>query len=107
MLRGDLRWNFPPLKAAMIQETQTIEVEVVEIDGAAPPATVERREQVPPTRPWQNWQGRVRRLDSRWWPLWVFLGTIAIFLILTVGVFLGIILVIFRMLQGMIRALIR
>jgi hypothetical protein len=91
----------------MIQQTQTIEVEVVEIDGAAPPATVERREQVPPTRPWQGWQGRVRRLDSRWWPLWVFLGTLAIFLILTAGVFLGIILVIFRMLQGMIRALMR
>jgi hypothetical protein len=94
----------------MIQETQAIEVEVVEIDGAAPPARVERREEVPPTRQgqdWRQWQGRVRRLDSRWWPLWVVLGVIAVMLVLTVGVFLGIVLVIFRILQGLIRALIR
>ncbi|MEX1113760.1 MAG: hypothetical protein WEB53_00825 [Akkermansiaceae bacterium] len=94
----------------MIKETQAIEVEVVEIDGAAPPATFERREEVPPARQWQDWQpwqGRVRRLDSRWWPLWVFLGVIAVFLLLTVGVFLGIILVIFRILRRLIRALIR
>ena len=57
-------------------EPQAIEVEVVEIDGLAP---APRAEPVPETqaRPewqdWQKWQGRMLKLVSRWWPLWVVL----------------------------------
>ena len=92
----------------MTTPSQAIEVEVVEIDGAAPPAKMDRPEDASPPPSWQmNWQGRARKLDRRWWPLWVLLGTVAVVLLLTVGLVLGIIFVIFRILRGLIRALIR
>ena len=87
----------------MTQEPQAIEVEVVEIDGAAPPAKVERQAEAP--RQWQNLQGRIRKLDSRWWPLWVLLGAIGVVLILTVGLAVGIVFVIWRILSGIVRAI--
>ena len=91
-------------------EPQAIEVEVVEIDGLAP---APRAEPVPETqaRPewqdWQKWQGRMLKLDSRWWPLWVVLGMIAVFLLLTVGVVVGVVFVIYRIISGFLRALFR
>ena len=92
----------------MTNEPQAIEVEVVEIDGAAPPVKVESREETPRQwQDWQQWQGRIRRLDSRWWPLWVFLGVIAVALFLTVGLVIGIVFVIFRILSGILRAIFR
>ena len=87
----------------MTQESQAIEVEVIEIDGAAPPAKVDRQEQAP--RQWQNWQGRIRKLDSRWWPLWVLLGAIGVVLLLTLGLVLGIVFVIFRILSAILQAI--
>ncbi len=90
----------------MTNEPQAIEVEVLEIDGAAPPAKVETGGESRPRQPWENWQGRVRQLDARWWPLWVFLGIIAVALLLTVGVVLGVIFLIFRIIRGILRALI-
>ncbi len=92
----------------MTTESPTIEVEVVEIDGVAQPAKFNSREETPPQRQWQDWQkwlGRLRQLDSRWWPLWVFLGAIAVVLLLTVGLVIGIIFVIFRIVGGMLRAI--
>jgi hypothetical protein len=94
----------------MTTEPQAIEVEVVEIDGAAPPATVERQPESPQRQQWhewQNWQGQIRKLDSRWWPLWVFLGVIAVALLLTVGLVVGFVFVIFRILGGILRAIFR
>ena len=102
---GAWRRKFRQTKRIMTQESQAIEVEVVEIDGAAPPAKVEPQEQAP--RQWQNWQGRIRTLDSRWWPLWVLLGGIAVVLMLTVGLVIGFVFVIFRILGGILRALFR
>lgn len=90
----------------MTNEPQAIEVEVVAIDGVAPPAKTESREATPRQwQDWQNWQGRIRQLDSRWWPLWVFLGVIAVALLLTVGLVIGIVFVIFRILGGILRAI--
>lgn len=89
----------------MTQESQAIEVEVVEIDGAAPPAKVEPQEQAP--RQWQNWQGRIRTLDARWWPLWVLLGAIGVVLLLTVGLVIGIVFVILQILGALLRAIFR
>lgn len=86
-------------------ESEAIEVEVLEIDGAVPLAKDEPTRDSETGQPWQNWQGRVRQLDSRWWPLWVILGVIAVALLLTVGVFLGIIFLIFRIIRGFIRAM--
>lgn len=93
-------------------EPNAIEVEVVEIDGAAPPAKFERTEDVPQRQrvdwqDWQSWQGRVRTLDSRWWPVWGFLGVIAVFLLLTVGLVVGMVFLIFRILTGLVRAISR
>ena len=93
----------------MTNESQAIEVEVVEIDGVAPLARSQSREEVPPQQQrqwqdWQQWQGRIRTLDSRWWPLWVILGTVGVLLLLTFGV---VIFVIFRILSGIVRAIFR
>ncbi|MGL4400000.1 MAG: hypothetical protein ACRCXD_09035 [Luteolibacter sp.] len=94
----------------MSQESQAIEVEVVEIDGIIPAASTESRADAPPRPPgrdWPSWQGQVRRLDARWWPLWVLLGTVVALLLLTVGVVLGILFLIYRIIRGMLRAVFR
>ncbi len=91
----------------MTNEVQAIEVEVLEIDGTEPPAKFTTREQVPPQPSWQDWQGRVRRLDGRWWPLWVLLGAVALVLMLTLGLVIGIILVVLKILGRLVRAVTR
>ena len=94
----------------MTQQATEIEVEVLEIDGVAPAEPNIRAGQEPPRQQgdwqdWRQWQGRVRRLDSRWWPLWAFLGIIAFILLITVGLVIGVIFLIFRVLQGILRAI--
>lgn len=92
----------------MTTESPAIEVEVVAIDGVPPAAKSARREDIPPQRDWQDWQkwhARLRKLDSRWWPLWVFLGIIAVALFLTVGLVMGILFVIFRVISGIVRTI--
>ncbi len=95
----------------MTTEPQAIEVEVVAIDGAVPPPAVTRRPDAAPrgsnAPPWMEWQGRLRTLDSRWWPLWVVLGTLALALLLTVGVVVGVIWLVFQFLRGLMRAIFR
>ena len=94
-----------------MNESQTIEVEVVEIDGAAPSAKFTPRERPPLTSPnWLKWLkglSWLRQLDRRWWPLWAVLATVGVFLLLTVGIVIGVIVVIFRVLSGVIRAILR
>jgi len=88
------------------KESQAIEMEVLEIDGVVPAVKAER----PPEGarpPWEKWQGRLRKLDRRWWPLWVLLGMVLLFLALTVGVVFGIVFVILRAVQGFFRMLLR
>ncbi len=65
------------------------------------------REEAPPPPSWQNWQGRVRRLDGRWWPLWVLLGAVALVLLLTLGLVVGIVLVILKILGRLVRTITR
>lgn len=89
----------------MTNESQAIDVEVVEVDGITPPARFEPREEKPQRPPWQQWQGRVRTLDSRWWPLWVFLGVITVALLLTFGVVIGLIFVILRIIKGILKTI--
>lgn len=97
----------------MTEESQAIEVEVVEIDGRTPPAKSTHGEESSPRHSWQdwqnwqNWQGQIRRLDGRWWPVWVIVGSVAVFLLLTMGVFVGILYLIFRILAGFLRAIFR
>lgn len=92
----------------MTNEVQAIEVEVLEIDGSEAPVKFPDREEVPPPpSSWRNWQGRVRRLDGRWWPLWVLLGAVALVLMLTLGLVIGVILVILKMLGRLLRLVTR
>ena len=85
------------------QEPQAIEVEVVEVDGITQPTRFEPADEARPQQDWRQWQGRVRTLDSRWWPLWVVLGLVAVVLTLTVGVVVLVIFVILRILFGIKR----
>jgi len=82
-----------------------IEVEVLEIDGKQPPAP---HEPTPPRRddPWQAMRGRVVKLDRRWWPLWVVLGIFALALVLTVGVVVAAVVIVFKIVGGVLRLLI-
>jgi hypothetical protein len=91
----------------MPDDIKEIEVEVVEIDGVAPVVATEPGPVPRASRDWRHWQGRVRRLDSRWWPLWVILGIIALVLALTVGLVIGVIFLIVRLCLNLIRTLLR
>ena len=92
----------------MTKEATEIEVEVVEIDGVTPVVPQPRAGETRPQGNWQDWrqwQGKVRTLDSRWWPLWVFLGIIALALFLTVGLVLAVIFLIVRIFLQILRAI--
>ena len=92
----------------MTKEATEIEVEVVEIDGVTPVVPQVRAGEARPQGNWQDWrqwQGKVRRLDSRWWPLWVFLGIIALALFLTVGLVLAVVFLVVRLFVGILRAI--
>lgn len=81
-------------------------MEVLAIDDAAPPPP--KPEPTPAPDPaWRQWQGRVKQLDARWWPLWLILGLIAIVLFLTVGLFFGIILLFLKLISRVLHGLTR
>lgn len=93
-------------------ETTEIEVEVLEIDGIAPlpvqgPSDETETRRTGGMPDWRQWGGRVRSLDSRWWPLWVVLGTIALLLALTLGVAIGLVYAVFRVIRSFLRAIFR
>ena len=94
----------------MTKEATEIEVEVVEIDGLAPVVAQARAGESPQThrdwQDWRQWQGKVRTLDSRWWPLWVLLGIIALFLLLTLGLVIAVVYLIVRVCRKIIRAIV-
>ena len=101
-------WQYWPFaKDLRMKEATEIEVEVLEVDGAAPvvsqpvPGASRVRDD------WRGWQGRVRKFDSRWWPLWVILGIVAVGLLLTVGLVLAVVFVVFRLFVRLVRALLR
>lgn len=93
----------------MNQEATEIEVEVLEIDGLAPVAANYNPEQNPQAKnewqDWRQWGGRVRKLDSRWWPLWVILGLIGLVLLFTVGLVVGVVFLILRIFTKILRAI--
>lgn len=95
----------------MTEEAKEIEVEVVEIEGIAPVAVPDRADDHPGRggdwQDWRQWQGRMTRLDSRWWPLWVFLGLIALVFMLTIGLVAAVVFVIVRLILRLVRAVLR
>ncbi len=88
-------------------ESPAIEVEVLEIDGSTPETTASRSpsaEPPPSSASWTQWQGRIRRLDRRWWPLWLLLGLVAFVLLVTLGLVVGLILLVFKLLGSIVRS---
>ena len=99
-----------------MEQQKEIEVEVVEIDtvttASGQQISVGRENDSgyheAPERPvWQQWQGRVRQLDSRWWPLWALLGVLVLALLATVGVVVGLAVMAIVLCQRLFRALFR
>jgi hypothetical protein len=82
----------------------TIEAEVVEIDGVAvEPKPV--REPSAKGAPWVQWgslQGQVKRLDMRWWPLWLVLGFFALVVAVAVGMVVAVVFVAYRISKGLL-----
>lgn len=74
--------------------TREIEAEVVEIDGR--PVVAPTHDPAPThahgnRQDWRQWQGRIRRIDSRWWPLWVVLGAVVVTVALALAAVLAVI----------------
>ncbi len=84
---------------------QIIEAEVVEIDGVAvEPRTVrgETRSEGGRRIDWSVWQGRVKRLDARWWPLWLVLGFVTLVVAVVVGMCVAVVFVVWRILKAIL-----
>lgn len=98
-----------------------IEAEVIEIDGKAPlppgpgtrPGSPSRRDSDDadetgaghPWTSWQRWPGQVRSISPWWWPVLIVAGGILLGLLLTLGLIVGALFVIFRILRAVLRAL--
>ena len=85
----------------------TIEAEVVEIDGVAvePKPLREESAKGAPWARWDTWQGQAKRLDMRWWPLWVLLGFIALVVFVAVGMVAAVLFITFRIIAGLLNAI--
>lgn len=86
---------------------ETIEAEVLEIDGSPPPAPDPQQPRPGEGNgmPWDGLRGKVLTLDRRWWPLWGLLGIIALALVLTVGVVIAAVVIVAKMIGGILRFL--
>lgn len=90
-------------KVAAVPET--IEAEVIEIDGAPPPEPAPRPDTKSGMPDWSGWKARVLTLDRRWWPLWLLLGVVLVGLLLSVGLVVGLILGALRLVRGFLSLL--
>jgi hypothetical protein len=79
----------------------TIEAEVVEIDGVAIEPRPGREEKGTDWKGWSSWQGRVKRLDVRWWPLWAVLGFVALVITVAVGMCAAVLFVTYRIFKAL------
>jgi hypothetical protein len=92
-----------------------IEVEVIAIDGAAPPpatgaAAADARHpddatSAPAWAHWQGWPGQVRRLHPLWWPVLIVGGGILLVIFLTAGLCAALLFTVYRIVRGLLRAL--
>jgi hypothetical protein len=68
-------------------EPQEIEVEVVETIDSVPARVIDDSPKPEPQwQDWSQWQGRVRSINLRWWPLWSVLALVLIIPLLVLGV---------------------
>lgn len=94
----------------MIRENQSIEVEIVEIDGVSPHSKMSSLNEVGTNyRPqgWGGFRGKVGKFDNCWWPLWAVVGIIAFSLLLAGGLIIGIIFLIIRFVRGLFSGIFR
>jgi hypothetical protein len=88
---------------------ETIEAEVIEIDGVVPLRASKKGSEPEPSSA-SRWsrdgmRGTIVNLDRRWWPLWLVLGVLAVVLAATVGVVLGLCYLVFSLIRGFFRGL--
>ncbi len=98
---GELRYSH----SEMERENATIEAEVVEIDGVTVDSRPDDFERSEKRVSWYSWQGKVKTLDARWWPLWLILGFIALVLIVAIGMCAAVIGLIYLMIKFAIKAI--
>ena len=95
-----------------------IEVEVIEIDGAAPPPPRDPASAMarihdddddasphPTSANWHGWPGQLRSLPAWYLPLILIGAAILLGLVLTLGVLVAALILIFRTVRGLLRAL--
>ncbi len=88
--------NAAGLEACSWAMPETLEAEIIEIDGKPPPVVDDEPASSSQTaRPWMV------RLDRRWWPLWVLLGAVAV----VFGLVFGAIYVVFALIRSALRLL--
>ena len=106
-LRAKLQIASRGVSATLKPVPDTIEAEVLEIDGGPlpPPEVRNDRSRGQASRSWESLRGKVVRLDRRWWPLWVLLGILAVALLLTVGMVLAVVVAIAKLVGGILRFL--
>lgn len=78
---------------------ETIEAEVLEIDGSPPPAPQAQE----PEPAWKAMQGKVLRLDRRWWPLWLLLGVVVFAVVAVLGLLFGLVLLMTKLTGWILR----
>lgn len=84
---------------------ETIEADVLEIDGSPPVPPVKERDPEPQPA-WKSMRGKVLRLDRRWWPLWVVLGLVVFALVAVIGVIFGAFLIVAKIIGAILRFLV-
>jgi hypothetical protein len=94
----------------MSKQASEIEVEVVELENklpASPRGGTDTQTCGPEQRAWRQWQGRLRRIDARWWPLWAIPGLALLVLLAAVGLLIGVLFVIFLGVRNLLRSITR
>lgn len=69
---------------------QTIEAEILEINGGPTPPPSSGAARDMPDRTWEAMRGKIVRLDRRWWPLWLLLGLIFGIFVVVVGLIIAV-----------------
>jgi len=86
----------------MSQAEQTIEAEVVEIDGVAvEPLPASKQAKNWNSNNWATWQRRVKKLDARWWPLWLVLGFVVMLFVVAVGMCAAVVWIAYKLTIGL------
>ena len=82
---------------------ETIEADVLEIDGSPPPAPREPDQEREPA--WKSMRGKVLRLDRRWWPLWLLLGIVVFAFVAVFGLIFGLVMLVAKAVGSILRFL--